>query len=522
MNHTHVKLDNGARLALKKGVDLVANTVKVSLGAEGRNVVIPHPDFPGGYIITKDGVSIAQSIIPKEVYTAIGAALIKEAAGRTNTEAGDGTTGATVLAQAIYNAGLELLNEGISAVQLKKGIDAAVKDIVGYLKKESKAVRKKSSDLKNIATISANGDKELGEFISKAFNKIGQHGKVLTEKSDTAETHIKIYDGSVLERGWTSPIFKTDSKRDVCELTAPLVMLHRGKIEKRDDIVEVFDKVFAHPDGKLLILTDDIDPFVHSIISQNIQRKHIHEKICVVKLPQILKVQKEMMNDLAVLTNATIISEEMGTRINLENLGNIDKCVVTEKETVLIGDQDNVKELVKHIEEKIKITTNKHDKEDLQERLARLTGGIATLFVGARTDSELKEKLDRVEDSINATRSALEEGVLPGGGVALCNAANEFASDEDLEQATDYEIGYQLVVNACYTPMMQICANADLDPVTDKKDHGIDVKTGELVEMKKVGIMDPTKVIRCALENAGSVAGLFLTTEGVVAQIPSS
>jgi len=520
MNSTRVKLNQEARTALLAGVNLVANTVKVSLGAEGRNVVIPHPHVPGAYFITKDGVSIANSIIPKEVFTAIGAALIKEAAGRTNAEAGDGTTSATVLAQAIYSAGLELLEEGISAVQLKKGIDAAVKDVVGLLKKESKPVRKKSSDLKNIATISANGDKELGKFISKAFNKIGKHGKVLTERSDTAETHIKIYDGSVLERGWTSPVFKTDEKRDVCELVSPLIMLHRGKIEKGDDIVELFDQVFAHPDGRLLLLTDDIDPFVHSIISQNVQRKAIHGKVCVVKLPQILKVQKEMMNDLAVLTGATIISEEMGTRISLDNLGRAEKCIVTDRETVLVGDQDNVKGLVKGIKEKLEITDNKHDKEELQERLARLTGGIATLHVGAKTDSELKEKLDRVEDSINATRSALEEGVSPGGGVALCNAANEFSSDEDLEQADDYTIGYQLVVNACYTPMMQICANADLDPVTDKKDHGIDVKTGKVVEMKKVGIMDPTKVIRCALENAGSVAGMFLTTEGVVASIP--
>lgn len=520
MNPTKVKLNQEARMSLKKGVDLVADAVKVSLGAEGRNVIIPHPHIPGAYIITKDGVSIARSIVPKDVNTAIGAALIKEAAGKTNSEAGDGTTSSTVLAQAIFNAGLELINEGVSAVQLKKGIDRAIKDIVTYLKDESQAVKKKSNNLRDIATISANGDVELGEHISRAFSKIGKHGKVITEESDTADTHIKLYEGVTLERGWTSPIFKTDGKRDVCEMEDPLIMLHRGKIEKGDDIVDLFDQVFAHPDGRLLILTDDIDPFVHSVISQNVKQKHIHNKICVVKLPQILKIHKDLLDDIAQLTGAVIISEELGTRISLENLGRGSKCVVNDRETIIVGDQENIKDLVKEIEEKIEATDNKHDKEEQQERLARLTGGIATLYVGAKTDSELKERMDRVEDSINATRSALEEGILPGGGIALVNAANELTSDGDLNDASDMEIGYELVISACYTPAMQICKNADIEFVSIKKDHGINVKTGEQVDMKEAGIIDPTKVIRCAIENAGSVAGLFLTTEGVVAQIP--
>ena len=555
--NTQIKLKNDARIALKQGVDLVANTVKVSLGAEGKNVVIPSPHNQG-YIITKDGVTIAKSINPKNVYTAIGAALIKEAAGRTNLEAGDGTTTATVLAQSIFSGGLKLLDSGISAVELKRGIDSASRDVVKYLEKISKKVTKKN--LKNIATISANGDQELGELISKAFNKIGEHGKVITENSDTYDTYIDLKDGVILERGWTSSIFKTDVIKDVCILEKPFVMLHRGKIEKGDDIVDLFDQVFSHPDGFLLIITDDIDPFIHSVIAQNVIKGAIRHKICVVKMPQILKIQKDLLNDLAILTGATIVSDDFGTKISLENLGRVKKCIVNEKEAIIVGDNDSLIDVVKEIEEKIKITNNKFEKEELQERLARITGGVATLYVGAKTDSELIEKKARIEDSINATRSALEEGTVPGGGIALCNAARRFI-DKDLKgylweekkkifwfidyyvhyifkdgkinkhiklfkypkiskpTISHFKIGYQLLIASCYSPAIQICENAELEAVTDIFNKGINVKTGEEVDMFQTGIIDPTKVVRCALENAASVAGLFLTTEGVVARI---
>lgn len=526
--NTQIKLNQDARDALKKGVDHVADTVKVTLGAEGRNIIFPNPHNQA-YAISKDGVSIAKAINPKDTFAAIGASLIKEAAARTNLEAGDGTTTATVLAQSIFNGGLRLLSQGVSAVQLKRGIDAAAIDIVAHLNRSSRKVNK--DNLKSIAAISANGDEELGEYISQAFNKIGKHGKVLTEDSDTIDSHVELKEGVILERGWTSPVFKTDVIKDVSILNNPFVMLHRGKIEKGDEIVDLFDKVFAHPDGFLLLITDDIDPFIHSVISQNVVKGPIRNKICVVKMPQILKVHKDLLNDLAVLTGATIVSDELGTKICVENLGRIKKSIVNEKETVLVGDQDNLVDVVREIKMKIELTKNRFDKEELQERLARITGGVATLYVGAKSDSELSEKKDRVEDSINATRSALEEGIVAGGGIALCNAANFCKASEDSflekvkaffkgeDRKSPYEAGYQLVMESCFTPALQICENADLEAVIDQPNRGINVKTGEVVDMFKAGIIDPKKVTRCALENAASVAGLFLTTEGVVARI---
>jgi len=511
--YTTKKLKQEARQALKTGVDTIADIVKVSLGAEGRNVIIPTPD-QSNYIITKDGVSIAKSINPENTYEAIGANLIKEAAHRTNFEAGDGTTTATVLAQSIFHKGLNLINKDLSPISIKKGMEDATKAVVRELNSLSKKVDKRS--LKKVATISANGDEVLGDLISKAFNKIGKHGKVITEKSDTLESYVDLKDGVVLERGWTHSAFKTDSIKDVCVLEDTFILIHKGKIEKGDTIVDLFEQVFNDPKGKLLILTDDIDPFVHSVIVQNVTKKAIHNKICVVKLPQILKIHKHLLSDIAVLTGANIIADELGTKISAENLGRINKCIVTEKETLIVGDNANIKSLITEIEEKINITKNKFEREELQERLARISGGVATLYVGAGSDTTLKETVDRVEDSINATRAALEEGIVPGGGIALCNAATSVKSSFLRGTREAYDEGFNAVLEACKTPALQICENADIPPITDEKGFGVDVKTRQGVDMIKAGIIDPTKVVRCALENATSVASLFLTTEAVV------
>ena len=523
---TEIKFSKEARESLKKGVDLVANAVKVSMGAEGLNVIIPSPQ---GFAITKDGVSIARSIFPDDKFAAIGAALIKEAASRTNFEAGDGTTASTVLAQALFNGGLKLIEQGESPVELKKGIDEATIDVVQYLKKASKKVTK--DNLINVATISANGDEELGKIISEAFNKIGENGQVITDVSDTSETTIQLREGTVLDKGYMSRAYRTDTLKDICELENPFVLLHRGKIEKGDKIVKLFDTVFKKPDGKLLIITDDIDPFVSSFIMQNVESGVLKGKICIVEIPQVLKINVDLLSDLSVLTGAKIVNEVLGTRLEIASLGKIKKCIVSEKDTLIIGDANNLNEVVKEVKEKIEITENKFDRKDLQERLARITGGIAILKVGAKSDSALKEKQDRIEDSINATRSALQEGIVAGGGVFLLDAVsvlkennesslididNHYSSNNEPIEGT-FNKGYNLLLDACLEPSNQINKNANLSYTHGKKGVGLNVKTGEAVDMMEEGIIDPSKVVRCALENASSVASTFLTTEAVVA-----
>lgn len=517
--NTEVKYSAEARRALKEGVDMVANAVKVSLGAEGRNMVIPQKT--GGMIITKDGVSIAKTILPTNIFTAIGASLIKEAAGRTNDQAGDGTTTATVLAQAIYNEGLKLVEEGASPVELKKGIDHASEQLVKILEKRSKKVSKKN--LKHVATISANGDEELGALISKAFNKIGKHGTVMTEESMNKETYVELRNGVVLDRGYTHPIFATDKVRGICELENPYILLHRGKLERSEAFIKLINSVFGKgTTNSLLIIADDMDPFNFSTIVKNVQEGRITNRVCIVKTPQIFKIEKDLMDDLAVLTGGTVVDRLSNSSLNSAALGRIKKATITDKDTTIVGDNDNVSGLVAELEQMIENENDKHEKQELQERHSRLTGGVATLYVAAKSDSELKERLDRVEDAINATRSALEEGIVPGAGIALIEAANEVFDTHDIgDQSESFHKGFDLVMSAIVTPFEQILTNAGLDPedYTLDEGKGVDVTTGELVDLMDAGIIDPKKVTRCALENAASIAGTFLTTEGVVAPV---
>lgn len=443
--------------------------------------------------------------------------MIKEAARRTNNYAGDGTTTATIIAQSIFEQGLGLIDAEakISSVDLKKGIDQATKDIVAYLDKVSKKVSK--SNLKNVATISANGDVELGDIIAKAFNKIGKHGTVVTDISDTADTYVELRDGVQLDRGFYHQAFITDNIKDVCQLDEPYVLLHRGKLEKGEAVVNLFKQIFSVPANRLLIITDDIDPFILQTMVQNINDGVIRDRICVVKTPQILKIEKDLMSDIAILTGAKVVSDVDGVKLRPEVLGRLKKAVMTDRETLLVGNADNLTGLTSELEEKISITKNKYDKLELQERLSRITGGVATLYVGAKSDSELKEKQDRIEDSINATRSALEEGIVPGGGVALSDASLDLRKNLAGDDA--FNKGYEIVLNACLTPSGQICENAGMVNVidVDERGSGMDVKVGRRVDMIKAGIIDPAKVTRCAIENAASVAGTFLTTEAVIA-----
>jgi chaperonin GroEL len=512
--HTQIKFNSEAREALQRGLNEVANAVKVSMGAEGRTVVIPTPNR--GYIATKDGVSIARAIMPEEEYEKIGASLVKEACSRTNNQAGDGTTTAAVLIQAIYNTGLKLLAGGASPVQLKKGIDDAVKDVVAIIKKDSVKVSKKN--LENVATISVNGDKVLGKLIADAFNKIGEHGIVITQVSDTKETTIEVKEGLQLDNGFADSKFITNSIKGECVMDEPYVLLHKGTIQKGDAVVKLFDSLWSTgKKNKLVIITDDIDPFVLSTIKTNIENGAIKDSICVVKTPQILKIHRDLLGDIATLTGAKIVSPETGNKLGASALGRLDKFVATQSESFLIGDVGNLSSTVAELKTRIEAEKNEFEKLELQERLSRISGGVATLLVGAQTDSELREKQDRIEDGINATRAALEEGILPGGGVALAQIGfNNLKGGDD---ANDYTNGYNLVMHSLVTPYFQILENAGFENATlfAEKGFGINVITSEKVDMIKEGIIDPAKVTRCALENAGSVAGTFLTTEAVVA-----
>jgi len=508
---------------LKDGFQELCNSLSIPISTSKliRKENSSYSDTPIYRILQRKGFKYGEqivAIVPTGVYTDM---MCIKVSGSDSLYITDNyipthnTTTATVIAQSIFEGGLSLIDKGSSSVEIKKGIDKASEDVVLKLKEMSEAVT--SDNLKHVATISANGDEELGEMISKAFNKIGKHGTVLSTISDTSETYVEVREGTVLDRGYTSRVFRTDVQRDLCKLENPFVLLHRGKIEKGDKIVKLFDAVFQKPEGRLLIITDDIDPFVHSVIAQNIDSGAIRNKICVVSLPQILKIQLDLLNDLAVLTGATIVSAEKGTKIEASVLGKIKSCVVSEKDTVIVGDTNNLTELVKSIKDKIEITKNKFDKEELQERLSRITGGVATIYIGAKSDSELAEKSDRVEDSINATRSALEEGIVSGGGVALMNICNALKGNNS-DKKPAFKDGYNLLLDSCLQPFLQILINAGMvNPYTDLKEgEGIDVKTGEKVMMLDYGIIDPTKVTRCAVENAASVASTFLTTEAVV------
>ena len=410
---TTIKFGLDSREALKRGVDTVADAVKVTLGASGRNVIIPaNKDGQLVYTVTKDGVSVARTVTPKDPFENIGASMIKEAASRANSQAGDGTTTATVIAQDLFNVGFKVLKEdsNMSVTEYKKGLDKAVEDLVKTLRNNSTKVSKKN--LKSVATISANGDKVIGEIVSKAFSKIGENGTVISSVSDTAESYVEMRNGVVLDRGYYHPRFVTNNLTDVCELEDTFVLLHKGKLEKGDVTANFLKQVFSS----------------------------------------------------------------------------------------------------------VKITENTFDKKDLQERLSRITGGVATIYVGAKSDSELKEKQDRVEDSINATRSALEEGIVSGGGVALANASAEVLGaykSEDLEDA--FSLGYLSVLESAIAPIEAILNNAGIEYKPHiAKGIGVDVRSGDLVDMIEAGIIDPVKVTRCALENAASVVGTFLTTEAVV------
>ncbi len=513
-----IKFDIEARDGLKRGVDALANAVKVTLGPKGRNVVIGK-SF-GAPTITKDGVSVAKEIELEDPLENMGAQMVKEVASKTNDLAGDGTTTATVLAQAIVKEGLKNVAAGANPLDLKRGIDKATAAIVKDLHKQSQSVEK-GDKIKQVATISANNDTSVGDLIAKAFNKVGKEGVITIEEAKGMETYVDIVEGMQFDRGYLSPYFVTDSEKMKTDLENPFILLYDKKISTMNDILPVLEPV-AKAGRPLLIIAEDIDGEALATLVVNKLRGAL--KIAAVKAPGFGDRRKAMLEDIAILTGGSVISEEQGFTLEnttIDMLGTCERVEIDKDNTTIVngaGNADNIKGRIGQIKAQIETTTSDYDKEKLQERLAKLAGGVAVLYVGAASEVEMKEKKDRVDDALHATRAAVEEGIVAGGGVALVRAKSvlEKITTDNLDEVT----GIQIVARAIEAPLRTIVENAGgegsvvINKVLEgKKDFGFNAKTDEYVSMYKAGIIDPTKVTRVALENAASVAGMILTTE---------
>jgi chaperonin GroEL len=520
-----IKFDIEARDGLKRGVDALANAVKVTLGPKGRNVIIGK-SF-GGPNVTKDGVTVAKEIELKDPLENMGAQMVKEVASKTNDLAGDGTTTATVLAQAIVKEGLKNVAAGANPMDLKRGIDKAVEAIVADLGKQAKVVGSDSEKIKQIASISANNDEVIGELIATAFGKVGKEGVITVEEAKGTDTYVDVVEGMQFDRGYLSPYFVTNPEKMNVELENPYILLYDKKVSSLKELLPVLEPV-AQSGKPLLIIAEDVDGEALSTLVVNKLRGAL--KIAAVKAPGFGDRRKAMLEDIAILTGGTVISEESGYTLEnatLEMLGTAEKITIDKDNTTIVngaGNADLIKNRVNQIKSQMETTTSDYDKEKLQERLAKLAGGVAVLYVGAASEVEMKEKKDRVDDALHATRAAVEEGIVAGGGVALLRAKAALASikADNADEAT----GIQIVSRAVESPLRTIVENAGLEgSVVVAKvsegtgDFGYNAKTDEYVDMLKAGIIDPKKVTRVALENAASVAGMILTTECALVEI---
>ncbi|MBK9223885.1 MAG: chaperonin GroEL [Flavobacterium sp.] len=520
-----IKFDIEARDGLKRGVDALANAVKVTLGPKGRNVIIGK-SF-GGPNVTKDGVTVAKEIELKDPLENMGAQMVKEVASKTNDLAGDGTTTATVLAQAIVKEGLKNVAAGANPMDLKRGIDKAVEAIVGDLAKQAKVVGSDSEKIKQIASISANNDEVVGDLIAKAFAKVGKEGVITVEEAKGTDTYVDVVEGMQFDRGYLSPYFVTNPEKMEAELENPYILLYDKKVSSLKELLPVLEPV-AQSGKPLLIIAEDVDGEALSTLVVNKLRGAL--KIAAVKAPGFGDRRKAMLEDIAILTGGTVISEERGFTLEnttIEMLGTAKRVSIDKDNTTIVngaGDADMIKNRVNQIKGQMEATTSDYDKEKLQERLAKLAGGVAVLYVGAASEVEMKEKKDRVDDALHATRAAVEEGIVAGGGVALLRAKSALASlkADNADEAT----GIQIISIAVESPLRTIVENAGLEgsvvvaKVADGKgDFGYNAKTDEYVDMLKAGIIDPKKVTRVALENAASVAGMILTTECALVDI---
>ncbi len=520
-----IKFDVEARDAIKRGVDALANAVKVTLGPKGRNVIISK-SF-GAPQVTKDGVSVAKEIELEDALENMGAQMVKEVASKTNDLAGDGTTTATVLAQAIVKEGLKNVAAGANPMELKKGIDKAVEAIVADLEKQTTKVGNSSDKIKQVASISANNDEQIGDLIAKAFGKVGKEGVITVEEAKGTETYVDVVEGMQFDRGFLSPYFVTDSEKMQTELENPMILLFDKKITNMKDLLPVLEPV-AQQGKPLLIIAEDVEGEALATLVVNKLRGSL--KIAAVKAPGFGDRRKAMLEDIAILTGGTVISEERG--FTLENatvdmLGSAENVTIDKDNTTIVngaGNKSDIKARVGQIKAQIETTTSDYDKEKLQERLAKLAGGVAVLYVGAASEVEMKEKKDRVDDALHATRAAVEEGIVAGGGVAFVRALKklEKLTTETLDEST----GIQIVSKAIEAPLRTIVENAGgegsvvINKVLEgKKNFGYDAKIEAYVDMLKAGIIDPKKVTRIALENAASVAGMILTTECALVDI---
>jgi chaperonin GroEL len=518
-----IKFDSEARTSLKVGVDKLANAVKVTLGPKGRNVIlqkqfgVPH--------ITKDGVSVAKEIELEDPIENMGAQLVKEVASKTADQAGDGTTTATVLAQEIYNLGFKNVAAGANPMDLKRGIDTAVGAVVKELANISKKI-KSSTEIEQVATISANNDSEIGKMIATAMEKVGKDGIITVEEAKGIETEVKVVEGMQFDKGYSSPYFVTNQDTMDVQFDNALVLIYDKRISAMKDILPVLESV-AQTNKPLVIISEDLEGEAMATLVVNKMRGTL--KVAAVKAPAFGDRRKEMLQDIATITGGTVISEEVGLsleKVTMSMLGKAEKIVIDKDNTTIInggGKKEDIKARVELIKSQIEKSTSDYDTEKLQERLSKLSGGVAILYIGAATEVEMKEKKDRVDDALHATRAAVAEGIVPGGGVALIRAQSSLDNLE-LPNEGDYNTGIFIVRKAIESPLKTIVQNAGgsaeviINEVRSSKGNmGYNARTEEYVDMVKAGIIDPTKVTRLALENAGSIASLLLTTECVIA-----
>ena len=521
-----IKFDIEARDALKRGVDALANAVKVTLGPKGRNVVIDKKF--GAPTITKDGVTVAKEIELEDVVENMGAQMVKEVASKTADIAGDGTTTATVLAQEIVSTGLKNVAAGANPMDLKRGIDKAVKAVVNELQKQSIEVGDNLNKIEQVASISANNDNAIGALIAEAMAKVKKEGVITVEEAKGTNTTVEVVEGMQFDRGYLSPYFVTNAEKMEAELDNPFILIYDKKISNMKDVLPILEQT-TQSGRPILIIAEDVDGEALATLVVNKIRGSL--KIAAVKAPGFGDRRKAMLEDIAILTGGTVISEERGFKLEnttLEMLGETDKIVIDKDNTTVVngkGEKDAITLRVNQIKAQMETTTSDYDREKLQERLAKLAGGVAVLYVGAASEVEMKEKKDRVDDALHATRAAVEEGIVPGGGVALVRAAKALNSIK--AENEDEKTGVQIITKAIEAPIRQIVANAGGEGAVivskiqeGKADFGYNAKTDTFEHMLEAGIIDPTKVTRVALENAASVAAMLLTTECVLADIP--